>query len=352
MEGRKRVENSHTELAEKETELETVKSELDTLQATKEAAEEPEREAKEKHHEAWDVEKEARKHERRLSEAKLGFDELDTNSNGYVSVEEIQARTELDDDGDGIVSESEALEYLDNSREITFDLFVDSVWDLVSDKCQFKKVDEEPFLPTPHPEEGNEEVPDDYDEDYDDDEDEDEDDDNKNSDDEQMPEYDEQTKILISSADEARDAFNTADRRKKDLELEVNKLKKFIEMDFGFDYEFTNFYDNCYEYTDLEYTYKMCAFNKVSQKSKSGGRETSLGVWGSWSAGKDYKEMKYDNGEKCWNGPSRSATITLKCGLEDELLSASEPNRCEYAMEFSTPAVCEQGKHGGPHTEL
>lgn len=147
-----------------------------------------------------------------MSEAKFGFDELDTNSNGYVSVEEIQARDELDDDGDGLASESEALEYLDNAREINFDSFVDSVWDLVSDKCQFKKVDEEPLLPTPHPEERNEEAPDDYDDDYDDDDDEEDD---KNSEYEKMPEYDEPTKVLISVADEARDAFNTADRRKK-----------------------------------------------------------------------------------------------------------------------------------------
>lgn len=327
--------------------METINSELDTLQAAKEGAELPEREAKEKHSEAWEVEKEKRKQEQRISDASVGFEELDTNSNGYVSVEEIQARNELDDDGDGAVSEAEALEYLDNSREMDFDSFVESVWDLVSDKCQFKKTDNEPFQPTPLPEEGDEDDPDDYDdEDYDDENEE------VKSDDEQMPEYDEETKVLIAAADEARSAYNVADRRKKDLESEISRLKKFVGMDFGVDFEFTSLYDHCYEFTDLEYTYTMCAFSKVSQKSKSGGRETNLGNWGSWTVGKNYREMKYENGEKCWNGPSRSATITLKCGLEDQLLSASEPNRCEYAMSFSTPAVCEQVKHGSPHTEL
>ncbi len=346
--GRQKIEQSRSEMANKEAEIQTLNSELETLQAAKESAELPEREAKEKHNEAWEALKEERKKERRVAEAKIGFDDLDTNSNGYVSVEEIQARDELDDDGDGVVSEAEALEYLDNSREMDFDSFLDSVWDVISDKCQFKKIEDEPVLPTPVPEEREEDHDDYDDEDYDD-EDENEE---VDSQDEQMPEYDEETKHLIAAADEARNAYNTADRRKRDLEADISRLGKFIRMDFGVDFEFTNLYDNCYEYTDLEYTYKMCAFGKVSQKPKNGGRETNLGNWGSWTTGKNYMEMKYENGEKCWNGPSRSATITLKCGLEDELLSASEPNRCEYAMSFSTPAVCEQVKHGNTHTEL
>ena len=350
--GKQKIEESRSKLGEKQTELEAVKEEVDTLQAAKDAAEEPEREAKDKHQEAWEQEKEQRKQEKRVSQAKSGFEELDTNSDGYLSVEEIQARDELDDDGDGTVSETEALEYLDNAQQVNFDTFLDSVWDLVSDKCQFKtpEAEEPPFLPTaPVDFEKEEEDPDDYD--YDDDEDEDEEVTSRDSDGDKMPEYDEETNALIAAADNVRDAHRDAERRKTDLEREIGDLNKFLGMDFGHEYEFTHLYDNCYEYTDLEYTYKMCAFGKVSQKPKSGGRENSLGQWGSWSGDKRYSVMKYENGEKCWNGPNRSATITLKCGLEDRLLSASEPNRCEYAMEFSTPAVCEQIERTS-HTEL
>lgn len=35
----------------------------------------------------------------------------------------------------------------------------------------------------------------------------------------------------------------------------------------------------------------------------------------------------------------------MNCGLEPALISATEPNRCEYAMDFVVPAVCVQ------HTE-
>ena len=33
--------------------------------------------------------------------------------------------------------------------------------------------------------------------------------------------------------------------------------------------------------------------------------------------------------------------IKLSCGSSDELISVTEPNRCEYSMEFRTLALCE-----------
>ena len=50
--------------------------------------------------------------------------------------------------------------------------------------------------------------------------------------------------------------------------------------------------------------------------------------------------MKFEGGAQCWNGPSRSVVIVLKCGLQNELTAASEPSRCEYQFDFSTPASC------------
>lgn len=55
--------------------------------------------------------------------------------------------------------------------------------------------------------------------------------------------------------------------------------------------------------------------------------------------------MLYTGGEKCWNGPDRQAKIMLECGVSNELVAASEPNRCEYAMNFVTPAVCKRHLH-------
>lgn len=56
--------------------------------------------------------------------------------------------------------------------------------------------------------------------------------------------------------------------------------------------------------------------------------------------------MKYEGGSTCWNGPARSVDVVVSCGLENRLISASEPSRCEYLFEFSTPAICllEEGQ--------
>ena len=335
--------------------------EMEQLRIAKEAAEEPEKAAKDEHQRLWEEEKAARKEAQRVAEAQAGFDELDTNSDGLVGVAELMARPELDDDGDGDVSEVEALEYLDQAPSVGFEVFLENVWGVVSDKCRFgipkeqQRQQEETLSPV---EEGGQatdmEDAEGTDPDYDDEEEEEDDDDLQVDRGEDMPAFDAATQELISAADDAREKHRNAESRKRSLDHELDNVKKYLGVDLGPAHEFSPLYDQCFEYTDREYTYKLCPFSKVIQRGKSGGRETPLGNWGSWdgSAGRLHSRMKYDNGEKCWNGPSRSALISLKCGLTEELLSASEPNRCEYAMDFATPAACDPTQHGFQHTEL
>ena len=55
---------------------------------------------------------------------------------------------------------------------------------------------------------------------------------------------------------------------------EINKL---LETDLGAQNEYYPLRDQCFDFTDREYTYSLCPFNKAVQRNKGGGGETSLG---------------------------------------------------------------------------
>lgn len=154
--------------------------------------------------------------------------------------------------------------------------------------------------------------------------------------------YDEEIQALIDEATSARENFQTAEKAVNDLQTEIRKLEEKLKRDYGPDQEFTPLDGECFEYTDLEYIYTLCLFGRATQRSKSGGSDIILGHWNDWagSDGQQYSKMKYDRGLTCWNGPARSTMVSISCGKENKLNSVTEPMRCEYHMEFSTPALC------------
>ena len=81
--------------------------------------------------------------------------------------------------------------------------------------------------------------------------------------------------------------------------------------------------NQCFECSDQDYTYKLCIFDYCEQKPKQGSG-TRLGTWEKWS--EPYIQMSYEKGVQCWNGTPRSTRVDLKCGAENRLIHASEPN--------------------------
>jgi len=106
---------------------------------------------------------------------------------------------------------------------------------------------------------------------------------------------------------------------------------------------------HCFHSEDREYVYTLCPFRQEMPIPKNGGAETRLGKWGQWTD--KYTEMLYDKGASCWNGPTRSARISLTCAPVNQITSVSEPSRCEYLYEMTTPAACNSGESHG-HDEL
>lgn len=49
---------------------------------------------------------------------------------------------------------------------------------------------------------------------------------------------------------------------------------------------------------------------------------------------------------KCWNGPNRSVDVIFSCGTKNELLSVSEPEKCEYRFKVTSPAMCWPAEAG------
>lgn len=145
------------------------------------------------------------------------------------------------------------------------------------------------------------------------------------------------------------------------------------------------------------YTYSLCFFGEAVQKSNNNNQRSSLGFvaprpasssladsfvlsskFQGWAEGEEkgsdayYNKQLYADGQRCWNGPARSAKVSgalallffsscsdsflyvhlvplslvslvqvdLICGTTNALLNVAEPEKCTYLFQVSTPAVC------------
>ncbi|XP_012532319.1 glucosidase 2 subunit beta [Monomorium pharaonis] len=278
-------------------------------------------------------------------EAEDYFKLLDSDSSGTVTIVELQTRVTFDKNRDGVVSEEEALYFLGDKKEIPLQEFIDIAWAnikpfLMLEQGMFKAATDKEELDEQQPAEDvdhekEEEVIDGEEEEVPEEE-------HEKEPPEPEVQYDEETQAIIDEATSARERFQEAEKTINDLQSEIRQLEEKTERDYGPEDVFTSLDGECFEYTDLEYIYKLCLYSMATQRSKSGGSSVNLGNWNEWVGppGAKYTKMKYDRGLTCWNGPARSTIVTLSCGTEDKLISVTEPNRCEYAMEFSTPALC------------
>jgi protein kinase C substrate 80K-H len=137
-------------------------------------------------------------------------------------------------------------------------------------------------------------------------------------------------------ADKARTEYDEADRVHRDLESRVTAMSKDIDANLGPDNVFFALMNKCFEVKHRQYTYEACLFGEAKQKEGSSG--TSLGNFEKWSD--DGSTMHFTGGQGCWQGPKRSVTVEMECGIQNQMLSVEEPSKCVYRMRMSTPAMC------------
>jgi hypothetical protein len=166
----------------------------------------------------------------------------------------------------------------------------------------------------------------------------------------------------LSKISESFYSYNFADMNissvEKDLvtvQTEVDNINKRIQeskskvgygddsTDFGPDGELFALRDQCLEMSSGKYTYHLCMFQKAKQTESGRGGGVDLGKWDGMSFYQEtgQRVMKWKGGSKCWNGPMRSATVFVTCGIETKLVSAEEPNICEYEFRLESPIACD-----------
>lgn len=365
-EAKRGLEDKKAKLVDVQSSKKDLEDKVEALRTVKETAEQPEKEAKERHLKAWEDQKALVRMEKDKAKMAEVFLELDDDGDGFVSVTELLSHSELDADSDGSFTEAEAQEMLGGVDKVDTATF-EAVWSNIKEKyisevtadtpAPAETPQEEPVSDNDSEQYPEDDIPEDEEEEDEEDEDDEQEDgdykappptpsqEKSNDDDEgTMPPYDQETQNLIDAAQKARDEFDEAERALREVDDQIRNLDKEISFDFGPSAEFGYLYSQCYELSTSEYIYRLCPFNRVSQKPKYGGSETNLGTWGKWAGPEDnvYSLMKYEHGTGCWQGPNRSTTVKLTCGKETVVTSTSEPSRCEYLMEFTSPAICQE----------
>jgi len=304
-------------LEDLEKSIEKIQNELKEKEEAKKQAEIPETAAKEKHQQWWQDERARRESIARDRQMKEIFDDLDTNDDTFVSVDELRMHSELDNDKENDFTVEEAKTILGNDK-VDLNEFNITVFDQISNSYQ--KIDfDATTVPTSLEHE-------------------------KHLHEDQMPEYDDETKKLIEIADHTRLEYNEIHRQFTEVQNQIDDLKRQSNVDIGHQGEFAAFIDQCYDYEEREYTYRVCMFKEAKQIPKGGGTDVTIGYWDSWTgpSTNKYQQMKYSKGATCWNGPARSLTLTFQCGIEHKVIDVREPSRCEYAMLFESPSACDE----------
>lgn len=145
--------------------------------------------------------------------------------------------------------------------------------------------------------------------------------------------------------------------RKLEGEFKDAKMASTLEPSiWGPDGEWKALDGSCVEWKSDsgEYVYELCfgPGARAVQKPQRGGSQITLGRFDKFNVDQPtelgpredpehfFASALYNNGQRCWNGPDRSAVVKITCGTENALTNVFEAEKCIYNMAVTTPAVC------------
>ncbi|XP_043197000.1 glucosidase 2 subunit beta-like [Amphibalanus amphitrite] len=334
----KLIEEGKEKLAEKQVRLAELNREKEVAEEMKNAREAAKNEAEAQERlllDAWHEQRRQQEQEHEEANRQLAeetFTRLDVNSDGKLTTEELQREPKLDKDADGVVSKDEVDSITMNKDELEMEEFVQQQEvaegeELTEEELAAGEVDAgdlvTPGAGTVQELDRDELVEDSYEPPAYDSDDEEEDEEEEEFDAAEHyrrrhsapettgdePEYDAETQAAVDAAKQARAELQEAEQKLRDIEREVGGVESFTGLDLGPEKAFAALYQQCFTLENREYEYKLCVFDKATQKPRSGGVETSLGKWDSWERPEQtgYTQQLYNNGQQCWNGPKRSA---------------------------------------------
>lgn len=130
---------------------------------------------------------------------------------------------------------------------------------------------------------------------------------------------------------------------RRELTKLAEELRSSDTSKYGVDGELFTMRDSCHKIESGKYEYEVCIFGKATQRDvgqKGGG--THLGSWEKVIMEDGHRTLKWDKGTKCWNGPVRSAEVSVTCGQSTKILSADEPETCRYVFTMESPIACDE----------
>ncbi|KAI9484061.1 MAG: glucosidase II beta subunit-like-domain-containing protein [Benjaminiella poitrasii] len=154
--------------------------------------------------------------------------------------------------------------------------------------------------------------------------------------------------------EKTREEIRTLENEVNQLNSDLDKIKDNLAFDYGQDREWLKLKDVCVEKDEGEYTYSICFLGDAYQKSNKDSTRTHLGKFEKFDGkeGDDrYKVHIHTRGTRCWNGPERSVKATIECGVKNEIVEVSEPEKCEYHYRMLSPAVCQSIAEAEKHQQ-